>query len=214
MNGDSLMAQFLKDEVKDKIKKSAVVVFTEKGFSQSSIKAIAEHAQVSVGNVYRYFHNKEALYSAIIQGVDLGIVEILKTVELSDAYKMPLSSETQSLMIDNPMILFMELYKEEKAVFNMLLQNGRDQHYKMTIDKIVGILKDHFYKLWGSETSEIGLNKIEISALTNAIVFAVIDLLNQTEGQDEEEITVQVTLLVSHIIQGYLLMKQKKGEHK
>lgn len=205
------MAQFLKDEVKEKIKASAVEVFTDKGFQQASIKEIAANAHVSVGNVYRYYKNKDALYCAVIEGVSNGVVDILKTVEANDNYKMLLTGDEISPQVYEPMLMFTRLYKQEQKVFEMLIKNGVDQHYEMTVSRIIDILKDYFYRFWGSEIPGEGMSRIEVSALTNAIVFSVIDLLNHFS---DDVLNEQLMTFVTRMIRGYFWAKQKEGDNQ
>lgn len=206
------MAQFLKDEVKDKIKQSAVDVFTENGFQQASIKAIAQHAEVSVGNVYRYYASKEALYDAVIKSVDDGILEILMMVEDGASYKSMMNPQVELLVVNEPMVLFMRLYKRERKVFEMLLKNGQDHHYEETVVRIINVLKGYFQRFWGSTDTSVGLSEAEISGLTNGLVFGVCDMLNQME--EEESMDEQLMSFVVHLIRGYFLSKQLEDENK
>ena len=59
--------QYLKDNVRQKIYKAAVEEFKTRGYQDASIRDIAKNAGISLGNIYRYYDNKEALYIAIIQ---------------------------------------------------------------------------------------------------------------------------------------------------
>jgi AcrR family transcriptional regulator len=52
------MAQTKKDGVRDAILKAAFVQFSELGYSEASIPAIAAAARISTANVYRYFPSK------------------------------------------------------------------------------------------------------------------------------------------------------------
>ncbi|MGW8202231.1 TetR/AcrR family transcriptional regulator [Sphingomonas bisphenolicum] len=51
-----------------KIVDSARTLFRQKGFHQTSMKALSSFAGVSVGQIYRLFRNKEAVIAAIIRG--------------------------------------------------------------------------------------------------------------------------------------------------
>lgn len=61
--------QYRKDSVYDQILKSALGEFDEKGYEAASIRNIAKQAGTSVGNLYRYFRGKEALYASCLSGV-------------------------------------------------------------------------------------------------------------------------------------------------
>ena len=55
-------------------KRTAIVVaarhaFLDGGYSQTSMDAIAESAEVSVKTIYRHFENKDELFSAVMQAV-------------------------------------------------------------------------------------------------------------------------------------------------
>ncbi len=63
------MAQVLKEEVKKRILKSAIIEFKEKGFENASMRKIARNARMTVGNLYRYFENKENLFGAIVDPI-------------------------------------------------------------------------------------------------------------------------------------------------
>ncbi|MDR3644982.1 MAG: TetR/AcrR family transcriptional regulator [Clostridia bacterium] len=58
--------QYLKDDVKENIIKAALAEFIEKGYQDSSMRIIARNANIVMGNIYRYFDNKEALFNALM----------------------------------------------------------------------------------------------------------------------------------------------------
>ena len=59
--------QHLKDEVRNRIITVAMKEFQERGFLDASMRAIANNAGVAIGNVYRYFKNKEDLFNEIVE---------------------------------------------------------------------------------------------------------------------------------------------------
>ena len=59
--------QKLKAEVRQRICAAALAEFKQYGYAAANIRRIAEKAEISLGNIYRYFLNKEALYLAIIE---------------------------------------------------------------------------------------------------------------------------------------------------
>jgi len=50
-------------EILDRIK----LVFARKGFERASMQELAQAAQMSVGNVYRYFPSKDAIVTALVE---------------------------------------------------------------------------------------------------------------------------------------------------
>ena len=69
--------QVLKEEVRQRIIKSARREFKKCGFEKASMRSIASSANMTVGNLYRYYKNKEDLYGAIIGGL-FGEIKTLK----------------------------------------------------------------------------------------------------------------------------------------
>ncbi len=60
------MVQRLKETVRVRIAAAASALFAEVGFPDATLAAVAERAEVSTGNVYRYFENKDALFEAAV----------------------------------------------------------------------------------------------------------------------------------------------------
>ena len=61
------MADKKKHDKRARIINSAVVIFAEKGYHLGNMNDIATKADVAVGSIYRYFHNKEDLLIAIFE---------------------------------------------------------------------------------------------------------------------------------------------------
>ncbi len=59
--------QVLKEDVRRNIKDAAVMCFKQVGYDKASMRQIASNAELSVGNLYRYFPNKEALFDYCVQ---------------------------------------------------------------------------------------------------------------------------------------------------
>ena len=201
------MAQVLKDEVKEKIMESAIELFTEKGFQNTTIKAIAKNAKVSVGNVYRYYENKEDLYFGVIQGVYEGVQGILTEVEQNQNYLLAFEKQQGSDQLFMPMFNFVELYRREQKVFHMLLKGEKNLYYDKTILLFIEMLRDYFLKFWGKDKNPEGMSFVEASAFTNAIVFAVIDLLNHVE---DSELDQELMAFVTKMIKGFFYVKSNK----
>lgn len=60
------MAQRPKEHVRSAIVSAAASLFAEVGYEATTMAAVAERAGSSIGNVYRYFANKEELFAAVL----------------------------------------------------------------------------------------------------------------------------------------------------
>ncbi len=63
------MAQVLKDEQRIKILESAKMEFLQNGIPSSTMRLIAKNAGTTVGNLYRYYKNKQEIVDAILMPV-------------------------------------------------------------------------------------------------------------------------------------------------
>src|SRR3954462_4455809 len=76
-----LMPQPQTDSVSDRrcqILDAALVCFAKRGFHQTSMHDISAEAGISVGLIYRYFENKEAVISAMADRHKKEISEVLQ----------------------------------------------------------------------------------------------------------------------------------------
>ena len=60
--------QYLKSDVRDRILAAAEQEFKINGVG-ASVRVISENAGISLGNIYRYFSNKDALFCAVLRPV-------------------------------------------------------------------------------------------------------------------------------------------------
>jgi AcrR family transcriptional regulator len=67
-----------KEEMRKSIYNAAVRDFSEKGFKQASMRNIARGAGMTVGNLYRYFKDKEALFYFVISPAYSRLMELVK----------------------------------------------------------------------------------------------------------------------------------------
>ncbi len=57
----------LPDEKRQRIIKAATEEFANNGFESTSIQQIAKKSNISVGSIYKYFENKESLFTYIVR---------------------------------------------------------------------------------------------------------------------------------------------------
>ncbi len=60
------MAQYKKDKIKESIDDAALTVFSKKGYQAAKIADISACCGVSVGNIYRYYKNKDELFYSVV----------------------------------------------------------------------------------------------------------------------------------------------------
>lgn len=60
------LAQRLKEEVRTRIIEAAASVFADRGYAATKLSDVAQRADISTGNIYKYFENKEAMFDEIV----------------------------------------------------------------------------------------------------------------------------------------------------
>lgn len=68
--------QVLKETVRKAILDGAINEFFEHGFQYANMRRIADSANITVGNIYRYFENKEALFNAVLMPAQRAIDDL------------------------------------------------------------------------------------------------------------------------------------------
>lgn len=61
--------QILKNDIRQKILDAARREFSRRGFAKASMRTIASHVGVGVGNLYNYFPSKDRLFCAVLAPV-------------------------------------------------------------------------------------------------------------------------------------------------
>ncbi len=78
--------QYLKDEIRNRINAAALGEFLAKGYRDASMRVIAADAGVAIGNVYRYYKNKDELFNSIIEPVYSEISSLVKNLYRSQNF--------------------------------------------------------------------------------------------------------------------------------
>mgnify|MGYP004664566127 FL=1 len=120
--------QYLKKEIRNKILASAIDEFKEHGYSDASIRNIANNAEISLGNVYRYFTNKEALYFAVINPF---MESIRQSIEKDFAFEGKSMKEVSEVLV-----AFLMQYNDELII----IRKGNTVHYDSFVKYIVKVI--------------------------------------------------------------------------
>lgn len=148
--------QYLKKEIKDKIISAAVVEFKEHGYSDASIRNIANNAEISLGNIYRYFTNKEALYFAVINPF---MESVKQTIEHDFVFVGKTMKEISEILV-----AFLMQYSDEL----LIIRKGNTVHYETFINYIIDVISRKIKELMEGSFPEIN-DKIKNPEFYNAI---------------------------------------------
>ena len=131
--------QVLKKEVYEAIEDNAIKLFKQFSYQGANIDIIAEKANISTGNVYRYYKNKRAIYDRvtakayemldeaadeILERKDVKIDELIE--KIVDIYKKEKSSTIILLGVKNT--LNKELLEKYENIFVKTFKKGEDDY--------------------------------------------------------------------------------------
>jgi AcrR family transcriptional regulator len=116
-------------ETREQVIKAAIDLFSTKGFSGTSIRAIAYAMGMSISNIYHYFVNKEGLMLAILEQSSKRLLDHLR--QISEKEMEPL--DRFRLLIESHVRLSEVFRKESKIFFideDHLSLEGKEKNLK------------------------------------------------------------------------------------
>lgn len=192
------MGQILKDHVKSLIVESAIKDIFENGMLGSSMRKIANNANMTVGNLYRYFKNKDELISFIVKPVLDRINKIIQkntnqVIDLNDEHfdMSHISIEDIIHTLDELSIELVDIYNETPKPLLILMMH----------DKVSGNILKWFTKLImefmisKNYVNEKNKNRCELLARTYAVsLFAGVKDLLANNQLDKEELSIVIKM--------------------
>lgn len=117
---------------------AAAQVLVEEGFDRATTNGIARRAGVSIGSLYQYFPNKEAVVAALFDRLSDKAVRLYQD-RLKEISKAPLREA-----IHRSILGAVELYRSAPELVEMAMDRmndlGRENHYRGVREKFVMIL--------------------------------------------------------------------------
>lgn len=174
--------QYLKDEVRDKIRKEAIKEFRTVGYKGASIRTIASNSNTSVGNLYKYFDSKEALYEDIIGSVYnrlMNYINQFHEVELNDKacdvfYK--LTEEVTGIFKESSLEIAILLNKSQGSKY----ENCKDTFIDFVTKIVTDIMSYHL-----STQGKILQDNFLIYLLANNLVESISIIVHQKNDGEE-----------------------------
>lgn len=179
--------QYLKDNVKDKIVKAALAEFNEKGYRDLSMRVIARNAGIVMGNIYRYFESKEALFNSMVGPVYDQISRMVTKAQAEiETVNGTWSDEQAMEMVKSIYSRILETFSGHGKELLILLDKSSGSAYENTkkelIAQIQNILKTRL-------TQEVKLDDPFIFyVIVAAFVEGICVVLRNTDSHNKEAI--------------------------
>jgi AcrR family transcriptional regulator len=92
---------------RNKILRSAIVVFGRRGFGDTTVLDIAEHAGMASGTVYQYFEDKSDIFRCLLQDL---------TEKLHRETRMAADDDGR-LIVKDSVLTYLDVYREYSSIF-------------------------------------------------------------------------------------------------
>lgn len=195
------MNQYQKTTEKKKqaIIQAALRLFKEKGFKETSIKSIAEVAEVSPVSIYNYFGSKDNLVALCVNDL---FEEITQQAE--DILKSNLDFNTK---LDQALDLCQEKMSQQTSYY-FQDKTVRDPAFSSLLTKAITAKKRDIYRTYINLGKEEGLIARDLST---ELILNVMDALNSVGNQLAHSDNLETDVKQIHQIFLYGILGKKKS---
>ena len=127
---------------------AALRLFSEKGYHNVSMHEIAKEAEFGIGTLYKFFHNKEELYKALIMEMAEKYHHAL--MQVLEQERNPLQAINRYIAVRRELFFdslpVMRLYFAETRGASFNIKAGLDQDILKLYDEGIGLLASIFEK--------------------------------------------------------------------
>lgn len=149
------MAQYKKDEIKKRIDEAALYIFAEKGYEGTGISDIARKANVSVGNVYRYYKGKEEIFYSNIPESFLNQLKNSLQGKISSAKNIHNEASPTFLLMNEEFIDYMTLNRERILI---IFKGAKGTRYEEVKDEMISYLIKTVRENYSGQNNDVIFN--------------------------------------------------------
>ncbi|GAB6137808.1 TetR/AcrR family transcriptional regulator [Halanaerobaculum tunisiense] len=149
---------------KELIRQSAIKIIAQEGYYNTTVKMIAEQANVAVGTVYNYFSNKKEILNHIFA------IEFDKRIKLLQKLK-----EDEALSLKEKLVSFLDQHfndlKSNPATTTVLVQESNlpSNHSLAAVDDFMNQLPDLLAKMIGQAQAKGEIREVNSELIATAI---------------------------------------------
>ncbi|MDK2867787.1 MAG: hypothetical protein PWP51_1995 [Clostridiales bacterium] len=176
--------QYLKDDVRERIVDAALDEFVEKGFNNASMREIAQRAQITVGNIYRYFKNKEDLLKQSLSPL-IEVIDVFVNRDYIAEMGLSRHDEVRELIAANITKLYEDFPREFYVLRNGLKGTLYNAYYDNVVQSVIAKMK----RFTISDAADIDPMIYEIMARNQ--IESIIYILEHAASEDVERLVKQ-----------------------
>ena len=191
--------QYLKEEVKNSIMVCAEQEFFEKGFKAASLRSIAKNANTTLGNIYNYFENKQAILDEIVDSEYKKFEELIKAHEQEEKENdndNDVWDVHESNMLENEMDILTDiLFGIFSKRFYILFTSGEGQKYEDVRSEIRKLIVNHLLHDLSRQNSNIKNLNLIIEIICTQFIESML-MINKLDPNEQLRKSLIKTTLI------------------
>lgn len=193
--------QYVKQEVRERIISSARAEFYQKGYEGAAMRDIAAEAGSSLGNLYRYYKNKQELYAAVVNPVIDECVE--RTEKLFDVSPAGIERSASAMV---------SFVGDNKEVFRILV-SGPSEYYAGFLRRFSESLSNRI-RAYAAQADAKALSQLENPGFFDAVALGCIASLRplMENFEDEHRLRAQVLELWRFLFSDFIVRLERMHE--
>lgn len=194
--------QYLKEDIKNRILAVALEEFYNNGFRKASMLKIAHNAKIAIGNIYRYFKNKEDLFNEIMEPAYNQILTLV-----FNQYGSASAGEDMQFDAIDVVNAVMEVYMKFRTELLIMMDKSEGSKFENIKEQLVNLVyeRELEYYLPLFEKNGIPIKDSFIYVLADSLVHGIFMICRNTA--DTEEVKEQIGQLLafhfSHIVERF-----------
>jgi AcrR family transcriptional regulator len=179
--------QYKKEELKAIIIEKAENEFLQKGYENASLRRIAKESGTTIGNLYHYFENKEALFDELVKNAYISFLHLINHHSEID---IPQDiSDKNDISIWR--VLLFDYLGQIMPVFTkrflLMLDMSSGTKYENAKNKFIDILEQHFVDHISDSNKSVSIGFARVIAVQ--LLYGILYIIR---NYDENEIKRQL----------------------
>lgn len=172
--------QIKKKEVQNKIYHGAVEVFKKNGYRGATMKEISKKSKVPIGNIYRYYENKEILFDEIV-------FELYSTIKYNHIHEN--LEEISSDLNQKPRVFlknYINLVISKPMEFFILFNSSTGTRYENFLEELVNIRGEKYLEYKRKNNIELeNIDEDFIMILMKSTIISIVDICKKYSNNEK-----------------------------
>ncbi len=204
--------QVLKDSIRERIEQSAIKLFREDGFDKVSMRKIAYDAHMTVGNIYRYFENKDHLFESLITPTLEKIIGLVNDEVTNDLIDV---NDKNNAFVNRIIDIFLDIHKTDTEVLDILVYSCEGSKIQKPTETISHLLADRMAVVIATyaETTSYNLNVPFLAGMIcDSLIDNFIKILYKFDDDDSRKLHMyQITQIYTNLLITTIVNDRKEG---